>query len=222
MCFSASASFTASGILAVIGAASVKKAKSRTDWMFAAIPLIFSAQQLSEGILWLALRDTGLAHLQKTATFIFIFFAQVVWPIWVPLSISRFEKKGKRKTIFMLLNGIGVAVSIYLAYCLLSFPVLAKITEHHIAYDQQYPAALSNYGGALYVIATIAPPFVSGIKRMWILGLAILVSYIITTIFYTSYIVSVWCFFAAVISIAVLLLVPGIQKKSLQDAPPAA
>ena len=101
---------------------------------------------------------------------------------------------------------IGGVVSLYLAYCLLSFNVQAKVIGYHIAYGQDYPAGLSRYGGVLYMIATIVPPFFSPIKRMWTLGTAILISYIITTLFYTDYIVSVWCFFASVISIAVFIV----------------
>jgi hypothetical protein len=54
------------------------------------------------------------------------------------------------------------------------------------------------------------------------MGLTILVSYIITTIFYTNYIVSVWCFYATVISITVLFVVPGPGKKLVRDESPAA
>jgi hypothetical protein len=47
---------------------------------------------------------------------------------------------------------------------------------------------------------------------MWYLGIAILVSYIMTKIFYTDYIVSVWCFFASVISIAVYAVILELNK----------
>jgi len=88
----------------------------------------------------------------------------------------------------------------------LSFNVQAKVIGFHIAYAQDYPSGLNRYGGLLYVIATIVPPFFSPIKRMWTLGTAILISYIITTLLYTDYIVSVWCFFASVISILVFAI----------------
>jgi hypothetical protein len=47
---------------------------------------------------------------------------------------------------------------------------------------------------------------------MWLLGTTILISYIITTIFYVDYIVSVWCFFASVISVAVYIIMQEQQK----------
>lgn len=207
MCFSAGASFGAGAVLSVIGAASLKKTKTKTHLSFAAIPLIFAVQQITEGFLWLSFSKPELAFLQQPTTYIFLFFAQIVWPIWVPFSVILLEPKEKRRTAEKILVGLGAIVSLYLAYCLISFPVEAQVQGYHIAYIQQYPAAISRYCGFLYVVATVAPPLFSRIKRMWILGTTIFISYVITTIFYSDYIVSVWCFFASIISIAVLAIV---------------
>ena len=84
MCFSASASFGAGVVLSVIGVASIKKAKSPTQIIFASIPLIFAVQQITEGFLWLSLTHSNFASLKQVTTYIFLFFAQIVWPIWVP------------------------------------------------------------------------------------------------------------------------------------------
>lgn len=206
MCFSAGASFSAGAVLSVIGVASLKKTQRPSQLAFAGIPLIFAVQQLTEGVLWLALTNPRYASMQQTSTYIFLFFAQVVWPLWVPLAILIMDEKEKQKMIRRILALIGAAVSLYLAYCLLSYPVLAQVKGYHIAYQQNYPEQLSRYGGILYCIATTLPPFFSSIKRMWILGAAIMISYIITAVFYEDHVISVWCFFAAVISIAVFAI----------------
>lgn len=203
MCFSASASFGAGAILSVIGIASIKKVQEPKQITFACIPLLFSIQQITEGILWLALAKAEYGLVQQITTYVFIFFAQVVWPIWVPFSILIYTSKEKRKFINYILVFIGLIVSLYLAYCLLSFHIEAKVIGNHISYIQNYPIALREFGIILYFLATVVPPFFTSIKRMWILGTLILISYIITAVFYEDYIVSVWCFFASIISIAV-------------------
>lgn len=208
MCFSASASFGAGAVLSIIGAASIKKTSSLSQIYFASIPLIFGVQQITEGFLWLSLSNPSHGPSQQALTSVFLFFAQVVWPVWVPLAIIKLEPKAKRRKLEKILVGIGILVSLYLAYCLFTFPVEAQIRGKHISYIQHYPALISHYCGFLYVVATIVPPFFSSIRRMWILGITILISYIITSIFYTDYIVSVWCFFASVISIAVFITLP--------------
>jgi hypothetical protein len=214
MCFSAGASFGAGVVLSVIGVASIKKAQSSSQIIFASIPLIFAIQQITEGFVWLSLSNPAYASLQQVATYNFLFFAQVVWPVWVPFAILKLEPKERRRKSEMFLVGIGSLVSLYLAFCLLTFHVEAKIIGYHIAYQQDYPSAISNYCGGLYVIATIVPPFFSRIRRMWMLGTTILISYVITTIFYTDYIVSVWCFFASIISIAVFAILHEIKHST--------
>jgi hypothetical protein len=206
MCFSAGASFGAGIVLSVIGIASIKKVQLPSQFFFAGIPLIFAVQQITEGFVWLSLKNPAYASWQQTATYIFLFFAQVVWPVWVPFAILKLGRKERRRKAEIILAAIGALVSLYLAYCLLTFPVEAKILGYHISYKQNYPAAIGNFCGFLYILATIVPPFFSRIRLMWLLGTTILISYIITTIFYTDYIVSVWCFFASVISIAVFAI----------------
>lgn len=222
MCFSASASFGAGVILSVIGVASVRKGPSSAKLFFASIPLLFAAQQITEGFVWLSLSHPVYASLKQATTFLFLFFAQVVWPAWVPLAILKLEPKERRRKSEWILVGIGALVSLYLAYCLYNFHVEAKIIGYHISYQQDYPPAIANYCGGLYVMATIVPPFLSRIRRMWMLGTTILISYVITTIFYTDYIVSVWCFFASIISIAVLAIVQDLTPSSINITTPSA
>lgn len=212
MCFSVEASFGAGIVLSAIGVASIKKVQSPSQIVFASIPLIFSVQQITEGFVWLALSNPIYASLQQVTTYTFLLIAQIVWPVWVPLAILLAEKEDKRKTIQKLLVIVGVLLSSYMAYCLFSYNVQAKIIGYHISYEQNYPLALTLAGGVFYFIATIVPPFFSTIKRMWLLGLAILISYIITIAFYENYFVSVWCFFASVISILVFVIMNEIKK----------
>jgi hypothetical protein len=212
MCFSASASFGAGIVLTVIGIASIKKVQSPSQIFFASIPLIFAVQQIMEGFLWLALLNPAYASLQKFTTYIFLFFAQVVWPFWVPYAILKLEIRERRKRVDFFLVGIGVLVSSYLTFCLFLFNVEAEILEYHISYNQDYPAVISHYFGFFYIIATIAPSFFSRIRHMWVFGMTVLISYIISKIFYSDYVVSVWCFFASIISIAVLAILYEYNK----------
>jgi hypothetical protein len=220
MCFSAGASFGAGVVLSVIGVASLIKVQHPRQIMFASIPLIFAVQQFAEGFLWLILPNSGYIYLQQAITYVFLFFAQILWPAWVPVAILLLDKESKRKKIQRILVGTGLAVSVYLSYFLLSYHVQAKIIGHHILYKQDYAAAFGIFGGIFYIMATIAPPFFSHIKRMWMFGATILISYIITVIFYEHFVVSVWCFFASIISISIFLImveIHSLNKKPLKE-----
>jgi hypothetical protein len=214
MCFSASASFGAGIILTTIGVASIKKVREPNQFFFASIPFVFGIQQFSEGFLWLALTFSKYAFLEQIFTYSFLFFAQIVWPILIPISIFLLEKKGRRELLQISLIGIGAIVSIYLGFCLISYPIQAKILGQHISYKQDYPIVLRHYGGLLYFIATVLPPVFSSFKKVWILSFAIFTSYLITFIFYDDYIISVWCFFASILSGLVFYLISTVQATS--------
>jgi len=217
MCFSATASFSAGIVLTVIGVASVKKVQHRSQTMFAFIPFIFAIQQFSEGLLWLSIPNEKWSHLQTGITYFYLIIAQIIWPVWVPVAILLLEKEKTRKKTQRLLVAVGIAVSLYLTYCLLHFNIRSEIDCYHIAYIQTYPEPFRVMGGLLYIIATILPPFFSHIKRMWWLGIMVLIFYIITTVFYESYLVSVWCFFASVISLSVYLIMSEIRTSHREE-----
>ena len=52
----------------------------------------------------------------------------------------------------------------------------------------------------MYFIPTILPPFLSVWKRVWVLGLFLLVSYLVSKFYFADAVVSVWCYLAAFIS----------------------
>ncbi len=212
MCFSANMSLGAGVVLSAIGVATVSKAQKPAHVVFASIPLIFAVQQIAEGFLWLTLPDSSLAAEQLLLTYIFLTFAQVIWPLWVPLAVMLLERNDQRRKTQKILVGIGMTVSFYLAYCLLTNHVQARIVGHHITYLQDYPVVLRPIGGILYFAATIIPLFVSHIKKMWILGVMIFTSYIIAAIFYDHYVLSVWCFFASIISGSVYYIMVEIKN----------
>lgn len=212
MCFSTSASFGAGAVLSIIGFISLKKVTNVKQVFFAGIPLIFAIQQFSEGILWITLKHQEFELIQKIVTYVFLFFAQILWPIWVPVSIILLKKGSDHKIILQFLVIVGVITSAYLTSALLLFPVHAKVVEHHIVYVQEYPLAHYYYIGTLYVIATIVPPFFSEIKYMWLLGTIIFISCLITFLFYENYLVSVWCFFASIISLSVFGILRAMNK----------
>jgi len=213
MCFSANASFGASVVLSVIGVVTLMKVQTKAQILFASIPLLFAVQQLSEGFLWLSLQDIRYESMKELSMYTFLFFAQILWPIWVPISIILLEKEVKRKRIQRIFVGLGVIVSLYLAYSLFFYNTDAKILGYHIAYKISHPVPIINsIGSVFYVVVTVLPQFFSHIRKMWTLGTTILISYFVTVFFYEHYIVSVWCFFSSFISIYVFVIMLEIKN----------
>lgn len=222
MCFSATASFCASAILTVAGVAALRRVETKSQIPFASIPVIFAFQQFIEGFVWLSLTHPEYNHLQNIPVTIFLLIAQPVWAFWVPFSFFLIvEKYSKTEKVMKVLLGFSSVVSIFLACRIFFYPVGASITPLHIHYELYYPhALLSTIVAVFYFIATIVPPFLVGLKRMTTLGLLNLMSFIITFVFFENYVISIWCFFAALISWEVFLAMKDLNLKQSFTAIP--
>ena len=204
MCFSASASFGASVVLGTVGVITLRKVKEPAQIPFAVIPLMFAVQQFSEGMLWIGLSDSAHASWRHFPVYIFLVFAQLVWPAWVPFSILLLEKDRIRKRILTFFFIMGLSIAGYLLYCIFAYDVSAEIRSGHIHYTLNFPLTFTLISSVLYFTPTVVSLFVSSIKRMVFLGFAILISFLVTKIFLQDFLISVWCFFAAMLSLVVL------------------
>ena len=214
MCFSAGASFAGGVVISAIGVATIIKVHKPSQIVFASIPLFFGFQQFVEGALWFILQHPGYAQYQSLATHTFLIMAQVFWPLMIPMAVLHMEKNRKKKRILWVLLGLGMSVSLFYIYCLLNYPVTPEISGYHIRYNaDQNPKVLSLIAFSLYLITSITPLFVSSIKRTHLLGILMSLSCLITIIFFTQYLTSVWCFFAALISAVIYWILLVAKRK---------
>ena len=205
MCFSLEASFISGTVLAVVGVLAIKKTHSIPQAVFAGSPLLFSFQQFSEGFVWLSITNTEYSSWLKPSATIFLTIAEVIWPVWVSLSLLLLEKKKINKTILFLLFGIGVIVSTYLGLHLLTNTIKVEQTNYHINYNFGVPNSVVYIFSVLYFLSAVMPLFFSSIniKKTAPIGLLILLSYLVSKIYFENYVLSIWCFFAALISVLV-------------------
>lgn len=217
MCFSAGASFTASAVLATVGVVAIKEAKQTNKLLFAAIPVLFAIQQFSEGVLWMALQQPEHESWQRPATIFFLVFAEVVWPFWVPLSIYLMEKKQPARKILAGLTIAGSLLSAFALYRIATFPVYASIDCRHIYYSYVFPSSVIMFVNAVYLLATLVSPFISTVKRTNLLGFVIIISLVISELFYVQVALSVWCFFAAIQSVVIIYILRGSRKPVLMN-----
>jgi hypothetical protein len=212
MCFSATASLTAGAGLLIIGAIAISQSKTTPQRVLASIPVVFSIQQFSEGLLWLSLSGVITTQWQNISMYVFLVFAQVVWPSFVPLTILLFEKNVRRKQILRMLLIVGILTSLYLSWCLLFYNVSAMIEGHHIKYELDFPLGIQWFSGLTYILAAVMAPFISSLRPFRLLGILLLASYLVSRIFYQDYLISVWCYFAAILSISILIIIRGLRK----------
>lgn len=187
--------------MSVLGVASVKKAERKAEIPFAMIPLLFGVQQIIEGMLWLSFRfDTPL--LNVTMTYAFTLFSHVLWPMFVPFSIGLVEIVAWRKKVISAFQITGIAVGLYLLYLIVKFPVTSEVNGHMVYVSPHFNKVPVM---ALYLAATCVSCFFSSHKIINIFGILALLLFMVAYWFYTVAFFSVWCFFAAILSVVIYL-----------------
>jgi len=200
MCFSAAASFTAATVLTVIGVASVAKTRSKKEIAFALIPLFFAVQQAVEGVVWLSVKS-GNMQLLSIASSIFVFFAYAFWPMYVPVSVVLLEKKSWRRKILWVLEFCGVLLGSYFIYFIANTHISATIVNKCIAYTTPQQGIIPII--LIYLATTCFSLLISSDTALKSFGVAASLFLLIAYAFYDFAFVSVWCFFAAVLSVII-------------------
>lgn len=211
MCFSAEASLATGVILTPMGlyGLAVAAKKDRSYLPLAATPLLFGIQQLCEAGVWIGLGDQ-IPNLVKPLALTYLFFAIAFWPFWVPFTAAFIEGWRPKKWLFGGLAAVGLALGLlcYLPSALhFDQWMTVRIVDFSIQYDfSNMPAS---YVGAsmiwqiLYLTAVTCPYLLSADRRLRFLGLSIAITAAVTQIHFRYAFISIWCFFAAWLSLHV-------------------
>ena len=209
MCFSAEASFGLSTALAASGAYCVITAvrrQNRSHLPLAAIPLFFGIQQFCEGLVWVGLGERH-QDLVERASLAYLFFALFFWPLWMPLSIFAQERRPTQNFIMAVITVLGVAcgLALYLPLVLNLALVVTRIDHHSIHYDFEQSPVFDivpwPFWIVLYLAVVAAPILMSRRREVVVVGLVLVMLAGITYVISATAFVSLWCFFAAILSI---------------------
>jgi hypothetical protein len=192
MCFSATASFVASGGLLLTGAATYAVARKK-DKVLIAIPILFGIQQAFEGVQWLHL-DRGSTS--PFAGYGFLLFAFIIWPVYVPAFVSLLD--AKRRKLLRWFLAAGSLVSAYFVVVLATQPLRIRERTNCVNYTFDLPGQWIVL--ALYLLAILGPLFLSSRPVFRWFGVVILVLSAVAGTIYHHNFISVWCFFAALVS----------------------
>jgi hypothetical protein len=219
MCFSATASFSAAAVIGSVGLVTLRSAVAQPDHRIlalAAFPLLFALQQVVEGLLWLDLTSPDPGALRGVLVHAFQGYAEVFWPAFAPLAALLIEREHRRRILISICLVIGLALSAYLLVAMIGHPYQASVGEGHIVYrnDFHYPTGIE----APYVVATTLSLLLCSAKEVQRLALVILIGFAVAYVSFHHAYISVWCFFAAIASVMVLLYVRAIPAGGALEA----
>ena len=203
MCFSATASFSASIVIGTLGVVTFKKSKDSNLKFLGAIPFLFAVQQFTEGFVWLSFNQSDLHFIQAAATTSFLFFAWVLWPVLMPFSIYHIEKPGVKKKINFYLLLLGIVSGLHSIYMLFADNVQPLVNDFHIDYivsTSTFEKKIQVIQQISYVVVTVLPLYVSSLKGAKVLATANFIALVLAFVFFKHSLPSTWCFFAAILS----------------------
>lgn len=220
MCFSASVSYSAAVVLVSTGLYAVQQARRLhlPYRMWALVPIFFGLQQAFEGRVWQEL-DAGNASAAVPFALGFHFFSHFLWLWWLPLcsylvepgQTSKIEKLRKRVIGGCAIFGAFAGALVYSVMLFHSEWMSVAVREDSITYDFSFPYRspihLPITPAALYALTILVPLLFSSHRLIRIFGVLVILSMVLASEAYSYAYVSVWCFFAAVLSLYLVYMI---------------
>ena len=207
MCINADVNFAAAAVIGAVGVATLRHVREPRAVLFAAVPLLFALHQFTEGFVWLGVRGQippdALGHM----TFLFILYAQGILPFLMPLGVLLIEPRaagsvtrwGWRTGAIGALTLLGAALAAYVLYALIAYESHARVVSHSLNYDN--PATANGLVAGVYVLATCGSLVLSTHRVVRWFGLFNLAGVVVTLLLKSYAFTSVWCLYAAIISV---------------------
>jgi hypothetical protein len=202
MCFSAEASFAASGVLAASSIAISRIPKEKASIPLSLFPAVFATHQFIEGIVWLNHDGIMPDAFRSGAVYAYALIAFVLWPILVPFSAYLLETGRRRRIIILICQVIGLSIGFALLPSFVRDPVKVSVDCCSLSYQVNAPDLLI----APYLFAVAIPFLASSRKGLVLFGVALTVSCAAAAVATSATTFpSVWCFFAAILSAGLYL-----------------
>lgn len=196
MCFSPQADLVGGLVIGAIGVDVVRHVNGRRRHLaLAALPLILGLHQLDEAFVWWGLQGHVSATVGHVATWIYLLFAFVLLPTYLPLAVLALEPSGRRRQAMVLFAVLGAVVSIVLLAAMIRGPVVATLGHDHLGYETDLSAGVLVV--AAYVLATCGSLILSGYKDIAIFGIVNLIAVAVLAKLTIDGFASLWCGWAA-------------------------
>ncbi|TYC64057.1 hypothetical protein FMN63_27910 [Stappia sp. BW2] len=199
MCFSAEVNFVASAAIGAVGVATLTHVRHPRHVLFAAMPLFFALHQFTEGFVWLGLDGTIGETARDHAAFLFLLYAQGLLPILMSLSVFLLEDVGWRRMVLAAITLIALVFGAYMIWGVMSYPTSCYVENRSIVYSN--PVTETTWTGIAYIFVTCGALVLSSFRVVRWFGVYNLVGLTIIILAKSYAFSSVWCFYAAVISV---------------------
>ena len=220
MCISATVSYSAAAVLVTTGMYTAQRARQLpTSYrLWALVPVFFGIQQAFEGRVW-QLLDTGKDHAALTYALGFHFFSHFLWLWWLPLCSYLAEPGKLRKRVFAscALFGAFSGTLVYTVMLLHPEWMIITVKEHSIVYDfsvpWRSPIHIPVTPVMLYGLTILTPLLFSSHPHIRFFGVWVVLSMALASVAFNEAFISIWCFFAAALSLYIAHMIQSLAGK---------
>lgn len=199
MCLSAEVNFAASAVIGAVGIATLAHVRHPREVLFAAVPLLFALHQFIEGFVWLGLEGYISETALQNSSFLFVLYAHGLLPFLMPLAVLLLEEVPWRRRVLVGITLVAAVFCAYTTQIVVAFPTECFIEHRSIVYRNQ--VTVQHWTAPVYVFVTCGALVLSGHRVVRWFGLLNLIGLSIIMVVKSYAFSSLWCFYAAVLSI---------------------
>jgi hypothetical protein len=202
VCFAPEADAAVGVFVVGVGIDALRHAHAPKEIPLAALPLLFGLHQLSEAFVWWGLQGHVAHRVERAAVWTYVVFALVALPAYLPLAVGLVERSAMRRRVIAGFAVLGLAVAASLAIAVVRGPISAVVDGRHV----EYAVDAVGHGGPLtivYVIATCGALLASSYRDIAAIGALNLVVTPVLMVLTVGGFVSLWCFWAAIVSVLI-------------------
>lgn len=213
MCMSAEVDIVASVVIGGIAVDAFRHIERRDQLLLGTLPALFAFHQAVEVPVWWWADGTLDDSIGRPAMWIYLLVALVALPTWVPLAIRNVERDDRRRRWMEALVAVGVATSGVMLWQLLDGEVDVRAKDWHLQYvfGLDRPVVVIT----AYLLATCGPLLLASQPTLRWYGVSNAVAVAVIAALSVSAVVSIWCIWAAVTSVAIAWYLRGEQLPSV-------
>ncbi|MDQ4132336.1 MAG: hypothetical protein M3179_03825 [Actinomycetota bacterium] len=201
MCFSAEADLATGLVAGLAGVDALRHTRQPGERVLAALPVLFGAHQLTEAFVWWGLTDRVPWTVGDAAVWLYLSFAFVLLPVFVPLAVLAVEPDAGRRTVMKACAALGAVVAVVYLVALLVEPVSAQIDGHRVVYLNRLDG--NGAVNALYVVSGCLPLLSSSHRGVVAFGVVNVAALAVLLWLDSNAKTSLWCAWAALSSVAI-------------------
>jgi 4-hydroxybenzoate polyprenyltransferase len=217
MCVSAEVDIAAAIVIGGVAVDAVRHIERRDQILIGTLPAIFAAHQAIEVVVWWWAEGVVGSSAGRPATWLYLLVALVVLPTWIPLAVRNIEPDERRRRTIQAIVGVGVATSAVLLWQLVDGDVDVRDQRWHLQYV--FGLDWPNVVIAGYLIATCAPLLVASRPSLRWYGIVNVIAVAVIAALSVGAVVSIWCVWAAVTSVAIAIYLRREQGDRAPDPP---